>query len=417
MSRLLCVWVLCCFVLLAGRAGAQTTTRPAIRAITAFVKIDRQHYADQMNEALAALIVARDTFAEAGFMVQSVRLTTQPFPEYVRGLSTQAAVEFLRQLDALAAAGQFGLSIGPAMQSDADNARMMEVLAQFLAGAQLTNASAHMLAGRDHDPRIQWRVIDESVRLIQALKNNSPGSAANFNFAATALVEPYAPFFPASWHAGPGRRFSIALQSANVMKEVFVRTGYQPERAEAELIAELGAHAGQVEALAQLVQQDTGWKYLGIDPSAATFADVASVGSAMEAFVGSPLGASGHLTAAETITSAVRSLPVKQVGMRGLMVPVLEDATISTRFGEGRLSLDSLLSYSSVCGTGLDTVPLPGDATDAQLKRMLGDVATLSKKWKKALTARLLPIKGLSAGDRTAFNNPFLVDTILQPLP
>jgi MYXO-CTERM domain-containing protein len=55
--------------------------------------------------------------------------------------------------------------------------------------------------------------------------------------------------------------------------------------------------------------------------------------------------------------------------------------------------------------------------TDAQLVRILGDVATLATKWNKPLTARLFPIAGLEAGDPTQFNNPYLVDTVLQPLP
>ncbi len=419
MVRVLFISVLCVAALLSTQAQtqAQTTTRPAVRTITAFVQLDREHYSEQISEAASVLQVARDQFTDAGWLVQSVRITTQPFPEYVRGLSTADAVAFLRKLDALAVAGRFGLDIGPAMRSDRDDARMMGVLADFLATAQMTNASAHMIADGHRGPRIQWKVIDESVELIQLLKNNSPGSGANFAFAATAMVEPYSPFFPASWHDGSGRRFSIGLQSANVMTEVFTRTGYRPDQADADLRAELTAHARQVEQLAEAVKQSTNWKYVGLDPTAATFGDMASIGTAMEAFTGRPMGSSGTLTAAEIITGAVRSLPVKQVGLRGLMIPVLEDARIAARWGEGRLSLDSLLSYSSVCGTGLDTVPLPGDVTDDQLKRMLGDVATLSKKWNKALTARLLPVKGLRAGDRTAFNNPFLVDTVLQPLP
>jgi uncharacterized protein (UPF0210 family) len=409
--------LVCLAVLLPDFAAAQTTSRPAVRTITAFVQIDRQNYNEQLSEAASMLQVARDEFTAAGWFVQSVRITTQPFPEYVSGLSTAQAVAFLRTLDGLAVAGHYGLNIGPAMRSDRDDASMLDVLAEFLATSQTTNASVHLVRPTSGGPRIQWRVIDESVELIQALKNNSPGSGANFSFAAAAMVEPYSPFFPASWHDGPGRRFSVGLQAANVMTEVFSRTGYQPDRAEAELRDELTAHARQVEKLGQAVQRGTSWKYLGLDPTAATFGDMASIGTAMEAFTGGPLGSGGTLTAAEIITSAVRALPVRQVGLRGLMLPVLEDARIAARWGEGRLSLDSLLSYSSVCGTGLDTVPLPGDVTDAQLKRILGDVATLSKKWKKALTARLLPVKGLRAGDPTAFNNPFLVDTILQPLP
>ena len=48
-------------------------------------------------------------------------------------------------------------------------------------------------------------------------------------------------------------------------------------------------------------------------------------------------------------------------GYCGLMLPVLEDPVLAQRAGEGRYSVRDLLLYSSVCGTGLDVVPVPGD--------------------------------------------------------
>ena len=53
------------------------------------------------------------------------------------------------------------------------------------------------------------------------------------------------------------------------------------------------------------------------------------------------------------------------------------------------VSLDALLSYSAVCGTGLDTIPLPGDITEERLDLIIGDMASLAFKWHKPLSARL----------------------------
>jgi uncharacterized protein (UPF0210 family) len=65
----------------------------------------------------------------------------------------------------------------------------------------------------------------------------------------------------------------------------------------------------------------------------------------------------------------------------------------------------------------LDTVPLPGDVSEEQIARIFGDVASLAHKWNKPLTARLLPAKGKKAGERTEFDDPYLENAILQPLP
>ncbi len=98
------------------------------------------------------------------------------------------------------------------------------------------------------------------------------------------------------------------------------------------------------------------------------------------------------------------------------MLPILEDSRLAKRWSEGRVSLSALLSYSAVCGTGLDTIPLPGDITVEQLDMILADVATLSVKWKKPLSARLLPVKGKGPGELTEFDDPFLVNAIIQPV-
>ena len=123
----------------------------------------------------------------------------------------------------------------------------------------------------------------------------------------------------------------------------------------------------------------------------------------------------GTLTAAFTLTSALAAIPVKQTGYSGLMLPVLEDARIAQRWSEGHISIDSLLSYSSVCGTGLDTVPLPGDITVEQLSSIIGDMASLAVKWNKPLTARLFPVKGKGPGEQTDLAGQVLVNATIQP--
>ena len=99
------------------------------------------------------------------------------------------------------------------------------------------------------------------------------------------------------------------------------------------------------------------------------------------------------------------------------MVPVMEDKLLARRWAENSYNIDSLLAYSAVCGTGLDTVPLPGDVSEQQLARMFGDVASLAWKWHKPLSARLQPVKGKKPGDRTEFMDPYLFNTTLHELP
>jgi len=76
------------------------------------------------------------------------------------------------------------------------------------------------------------------------------------------------------------------------------------------------------------------------------------------------------------------------------MLPVLEDSVLARRAEEGLLSIKDLLLYATICGTGLDTIPLAGDTTLEQLKAVIMDIAVLSVRLDKPLTARLMPIPG-----------------------
>jgi hypothetical protein len=81
------------------------------------------------------------------------------------------------------------------------------------------------------------------------------------------------------------------------------------------------------------------------------------------------------------------------------MLPILEDLVLARRVEQDMLSVKDLLLYSAICGTGLDTVPLPGSITFEELAAVLLDLAALSQRLEKPLTARLMPIPGKQAGD------------------
>jgi uncharacterized protein len=398
----------------AATAVAQTPdyTKPKVRAITGFVRLDRDHYASQVNEALTVLRAAKSEFEKQGYEVETIRIVTQPLGDLVRGQSDADALAFLKALDDLSVKEKFDPNVGPAMLSDADDPRTMHLLAQMLSSLPNLEGNA-IIAGEDG---IHWKVIRESAALVHYVTEHSPHSQGNFNFTATAMLKPYGPFFPGAYHTGAGKQFSIGFQGANVVQEVFARTHGDFNASVAELTKQLTVHAKVAEAIGNRVAASTGWSFMGVDPTPAPLGDV-SIGAAIETYTGSRFGSSGTMTAALIITTAVKAVPVKQIGYSGLMVPVMEDKRLAQRWAEAAYTADSLLAYSAVCGTGLDTIPLSGDISEAQMVRIFGDVASLAWKWNKPLSARLQPVKGKKAGDQTEFSDPFLFNTTLHPLP
>jgi uncharacterized protein (UPF0210 family) len=385
--------------------------KPKVRAITAFIRLDTNQYKQQVADALTMLRKTKARYELAGYEVQTIRITTQPFTEYTHGMSKQDILAFFHDFDILAKRENILIGIGPALMSEKDDPGQAQLLAEILTLTASMRGTI-VVAG---DDGIHWKAVHAAAEVMKYLEDHTDHSIGNFYFAAIANVPAYAPFYPASYHQGLGHQFAIALESANVVAAVMAVQRDQESTRQA-LISELGMHARAIEDIASKLDQETGWTYMGLDLSPAPRKEV-SIASAMAGFTGGRFGTSGTMTAAATITAALRDITVKKVGYSGLMMPVLEDTRLSQLWSEGAISMDQLLAYSAVCGTGLDTIPLPGDVTTQRLERIIGDVASLSVKWSKPLSARLLPVAGAKPGDRTAFDDPNLINTIIQQLP
>jgi len=392
--------------------AAQTISKPKVRAITAFIRVDAAHYDAQVREALNLLREARSAYQQRGYEVETIRITTQPFPEIIHGLSEEQAMDFFHGLDALAKRESFLANVGPAMLADGDAVGSVDLLARVLTQTENLNASI-VVAQEDG---IHWNAVRQSAKIMKDVAEHTPHSRGTFRFAATALLAPFGPFFPSSYHTGAGHAFSIGLEAASVVQAVLENNKGNVENAAQSLAAELSRFDTECEQIAKEIEKRSGWRYAGLDPTPAPLGKV-SMGNAIEKFIGAKFGSSGTMTAAAIITRAVKSVPVKQVGYAGLMLPVMEDSVLAQRWSESTYSIDSLLAYSAVCGTGLDTVPLPGDVTEHQLAQIIGDMASLAYKWKKPLSARLQPVTGKRAGEKTDFGDPMLTDTVLQKLP
>jgi uncharacterized protein (UPF0210 family) len=98
------------------------------------------------------------------------------------------------------------------------------------------------------------------------------------------------------------------------------------------------------------------------------------------------------------------------------MLPVLEDAVLAQRAAEGRFSVHDLLLYSSVCGTGLDTIPIPGNTSPEEMAAIFLDMAAMALALNKPLTARLMPIPGLAVGQKVSFDFEYFASSRVLPV-
>lgn len=382
--------------------------KPKVRTITAFVNVDRSRYQIDFSEAVSFLHKAEITFEQAGYTVQTLRIATQPFHEYTTGVSRDELLRFFKNLDALAQQEKIIISVGPAYLSGEDGELQATLLAEILQNSKSLFGSVAVT----NADGVNWPAVHAAARVMKQLSEKTAHSEGNFHFAAIASLPPGSPFFPAAYHNGGGHQFSVGLESANTVAAAFNGATDYPN-AKRRLVDLYFQQAFDVEDLGEKLDSMFAWTYLGLDLSPAPGKD-ASIGAAIEALSKQPFGTSGTLSAVAVITSALKEIGARKAGYSGLMLPVLEDPRLAERWNAGLISLDSLLSYSAVCGTGLDTIPLPGNISEDTLARIIGDVASLSVKWNKPLSARLLPIAGKHAGERTEFTDPALFNGLIQ---
>ena len=400
-----------------------------IRAITLFIGDPHPLDASALGRAAAFLSHARASAEAEGYVVQTTRVATRPLLEDLSGWDENALLTYAGELQRACEMEQIEyLSLGPAPAWDpAFPLERLAALPHILAPHPALNATAQIAWG-EHAPR-----YPAALAIAQVMRGLAEASAgdANFRFALLAMCEPGGPFFPQAYARGPEWSVAFGLQTAGVVGQAIaaVQPGDE-ERAdglaalahvEQSVRAALARTARPVAELVRRLTEEAGYTYGGVDLSPAPMGDE-SIAAAMELAGLGLFGEPGTLALTATMTGAIRGAAAEladvtpSCGYCGLMLPVLEDETLGMRAAEGLLNVSSLLAYSAVCGTGLDTTPLPGDAPLPQVAALLADVGALAWRLRKPLSARLFLTPGAQAGDMTNFASPYLTNTRVLPL-
>mgnify|MGYP000066162784 CR=1 FL=1 len=368
-----------------------------IRSITIFADSANLEDSTRLAELGAFSQAARHAYIDAGFEVQTTRLALDELPTH-----QSDPVHYAVTLEALAREYGFEyLSLGPV------SGEMLPHLPAILVATQSVFATAHIVNPASGE--IDGETVRMAAQVIREASQIDAGFG-NLRFAALAHVLPGTPFFPAAYHDGGAPAFAIATEAADLAVDACDAASDLAD-AHQHLRDRIEAEAARLVVVAEQLAGQYAMRFHGIDFSLAPFPTHAcSIGAALEALTGQPLGAAGSLAAAATLTAAIGQARFPRVGFCGLMLPVLEDTVLAQRAAEGRLNVGELLQWSAVCGTGLDTVPLPGDVSEGALARVLFDVAALAVRLHKPLTARLMPLPGKVAGDAVHFDFAYFAD-------
>jgi hypothetical protein len=247
------------------------------------------------------------------------------------------------------------------------------------------------------EKQIHYEAARHTARLIKKLSKIDAAGFANLRFAGLFDVKPGTPFFPAAYHRGPPS-FSIGMENSDIVYKAF-SASKSIDMATSHLKEMLTWEYNKIEEIAWQISKKHDIDYGGIDVSISpSIIPQESIAYAIEKLRLGRFGEPGTLTIAKLITDTLLQVKVKKCGYSGLMLPILEDYGLAQRNNDHTYNLINLLLYSAVCGTGLDTIPLPGNVSEEKLYALLLDIASLSMKLVKPLSARLMPIPHKKAG-------------------
>jgi len=379
-----------------------------IRAITAGVNLNSLNDTATFNNAIKFLEKARQIYIDNGYEIQTIRISTQNLYKYLNQHTYDEALPYLVQLDKIAQKNNVSLSIGQILPPNEYKEGIADWAVKLVKITSNTNFS---LGISSHEKGIHFNSIKASAEIVEAISKSNGGEDC-FRFTASANCPSNIPFFPAAYHEGVNS-FAVGLESAGLITQAFKQDN-NPATARQTLKSVFEKNLLPVQKIADSISKVLHWQYDGVDASPAPGLD-ASIGQAIETYSNQPFGSSATLSTCALITDVLKTLDVKRCGYSGLMLPVIEDKVLAERAKERRYTVQEILLFSSVSGTGLDVVPLPGNTEKKVIENMMTDVAALSLKYTaKALSVRLFLIPGKKEGDIIDFNNPHLTQSVVM---
>jgi len=272
---------------------------------------------------------------------------------------------------------------------------------------KISNIFVHLVVSQNIKP-----VFEYYAKSIIEVSRLSQSGFDNFRLGVSNGETNNTPFFPYTNFKGK-LRYSVGLETLKDLVDEFYANP------EIDVNKKLHNFQNKFESslieLNKFLSKNSILEYMGIDASLAPIPQtIQSIGLLYEFLGVSTLGNLGSLSITSRLTDFIQKAfdnsKAKKAGFNGVMFSPLEDDWLSKQSVKGILDIESLMLYSTVCGCGIDMLPLPGDIFVETIASLISDVVTLSHKLNKPLGVRVLPIPGKFANDKTNFNHDFLSD-------
>ncbi|ARU48473.1 DUF711 family protein [Sulfurospirillum diekertiae] len=397
-----------------------------IRTITSFVTLGKEKstWEEAIFKAASFGGDLANEFKAHGYHVQSIRIVTNPFGEYLHTSSYHAVLKDMQALSTVLKSPsmpkiRIRFAIGEA-KTEEEIALLPEMIKAF---GDICNACVNVSVD-------ELGVVDRDLTLccakaVEEIGRITPRGEGNFNFTINYNCKPHIPYFPASYHNSHDENcFALGLETPDLLVEALKSLkeeknhNLKMQKSYAIMRDALQYHITEILDIANGYAHPYKTNFAGIDTSAAPSKNCASMVDVYK-LLGVPFfGAAGTLEASALLTKVFKAQKgCELIGFSGLMLAVVEDQGLADATTRNEFDIRALLQYSAVCGIGLDTVPIEGDTSVEKIAAICADTGTLAYRLNKPLTVRLFPVPNLKAGDMTHFESDDLCNSMVLRVP
>lgn len=399
-----------------------------IRTITTFITLnkDKNLWEEELLKACNFCEKLSTDFIKNDYIVQSIRIVTNAFGEYLNTSSILKAKEDLDFISKILKKSttilRIRFAIGEAKTNE-EIALLPELIASF---GDLANACVNIPL--DSNNILDNLLIIETTKAIKKISAITPRGEGNFNFTVNFNCKPFIPYFPASYHDSKlPNSYVLGLETPDLFFEVLKDFNEQnPNLSHNNALASyyeiltnaLSYHCQNIKNILDNFEENDNFKFQGIDSSAAPSKNCTSIVDVYKQMGVEFFGASGTVEISSLLTKifkSIKELPL--IGFSGLMLAVVEDRGLAQGTIDKDYDVRTLLTNSAICGIGLDTVPIEGNTPNNKIEAIMRDTGTMAFRLNKPLTVRLFPVPNLKEGQLTVFQSDDLCNAAVLSLP
>lgn len=263
------------------------------------------------------------------------------------------------------------------------------------------------------DSTINFDLIDIYIDLMKKVSKYKNGKD-NFRLGLSVNSISDSPFFPFTKSSGDFS-FTIGLeltQEINKIINSYKSINYNELR---DLITEkLDYQISEIENYAYYIEKKYDITFKGFDFSLAPI--IEEDGSIMELI--EKLGIKkfdgpGVMFVTAYLTNILKSFGNnhKHIGFSGVMYSLLEDIKLSKINNKEKLKLEDITKLSTMCGCGIDMIPIKYNVPKDIITSYILDIAAISCRLNKPLGVRFLPINILYNHTKFIDDKDFITNT------